>query len=195
MEKYFERYLQSFSQLLNTLSPGTINRIFGSFAENIKNGQQIFVFGNGGSAMSMSHFATDMLKGAGDAIGKAVKIISLNDNMGLITAIGNDYSFEDVFVRQLKSLANPGDLVLTLSVSGDSPNLIKAVEWAKVKKIQTVALVGGKRGRLADIADLTLVIDSTHYGRVEDLHMMICHMISFGFIENPEILENSTFLE
>ena len=136
--------------------------------------------------MSASHFATDMLKGASDAIGKPVKVLSLNENMGLVTAISNDYSFEDVFYRQLKALANPGDLVLTLSVSGSSPNLVKAVKWAKQNGLGSVALVGGGKGTLASVADCVLTIESMHYGQVEDLHMMICHMISFGFIDNPE---------
>ena len=188
MEEYFKRYLLSFKQALDSLSVTAVNEIFMHFVEVVKSGNQIFVFGNGGSAMSLSHFTTDMLKGAGDAIGKSVKIISLNDNMGLVTAIGNDYSFEDVFVRQLKNFANPGDLVLTLSVSGSSPNLIKAIEWANVKQIKTVALTGGKKGILANLADHVISIDSFHYGQVEDLHMMICHMISFGFIDNPKIL-------
>jgi D-sedoheptulose 7-phosphate isomerase len=192
MEQYFVNYLRSFRKALDSISAGTINEIFGHFKETVSSGKQIFVFGNGGSAMSSSHFTTDMLKGAGDAIGKPIKIMSLNDNMGLITAIGNDYSFEDVFVRQLKSFAVPGDLIFTLSVSGNSPNLVKAIEWAKVKKIKSVALVGGNKGRLTALADHSIIIDSLHYGQVEDMHMLICHMISFGFIENPEKILNTT---
>ena len=187
MEDYFKNYLTSFKQALESLSATAINEIFSSFVEAIKRGNQIFVFGNGGSAMSVSHFTTDMLKGAGDAIGKPVKIISLNDNMGLVTAIGNDYCFEDVFVRQLKTFATKGDLVLTLSVSGNSPNLIKAIEWAKVKQIKTIAMVGGYKGKLINLADQVISVDSMHYGQVEDLHMMICHMISFGIMENPNV--------
>ena len=187
MEDYFKNYLTSFKQALESLSATAINEIFSSFVEAIKRGNQIFVFGNGGSAMSVSHFTTDMLKGAGDAMGKPVKIISLNDNMGLVTAIGNDYCFEDVFVRQLKTFATKGDLVLTLSVSGNSPNLIKAIEWAKVKQIKTIAMVGGYKGKLINLADQVISVDSMHYGQVEDLHMMICHMISFGIMENPNV--------
>ena len=190
MEDYFKNYLMSFKQALESLSATAVNEIFSSVVEVIKRGNQIFVFGNGGSAMSVSHFTTDMLKGAGDAISKPVKIISLNDNMGLVTAIGNDYCFDDIFVRQLKSFATKGDLVMTLSVSGNSPNLIKAVEWAKVKQIKTIAMTGGYKGKLVNLADQVMVVDATHYGQVEDLHMLICHMISFGIMENPNVFSS-----
>ena len=81
----------------------------------------------------------------------------------------------------------PGDIALTLSVSGNSPNLVKAMEWAKDNGLQTVALVGAKRGRLAEIADDVIVIDSEHYGRVEDAQMGICHLLCYAFMENPDI--------
>jgi D-sedoheptulose 7-phosphate isomerase len=187
MENYFKNYLNNFKQVLDSISPADVNNLFEQIKQTIQSGNQILVFGNGGSAMSMSHFATDMVKGVGDALDNRVKVISLNDNAGLITAIGNDYSFDEVFYKQLKTLANPGDLVLTLSVSGSSPNLVKAFEWARSSNIRTIAMVGGKKGKLAEIADTTLVIDSLHYGYVEDAHMLICHMIAFGFIENPSV--------
>jgi D-sedoheptulose 7-phosphate isomerase len=81
--------------------------------------------------------------------------------------------------------ARPGDIALTLSVSGNSPNLVRAFDWAKANGVRTIALVGGKRGRLAEIADQVVVIDSTHYGRVEDAQMGICHMLCYAFMENP----------
>ena len=185
MENYFKDYLDNFKRVLDSIPPADVNNLFDQIGQTIQSGNQILVFGNGGSAMNMSHFATDMVKGAGDALAKRVKVISLNDNAGLITAIGNDYSYEDVFYMQLKTLADPGDLVLALSVSGSSPNLVKAFEWARANNIKTIAMVGGKKGKLAEIADSTLVIDSLHYGYVEDAHMVICHMIAYGFMEKP----------
>ena len=104
-----------------------------------------------------------------------------------MTALGNDYSYEDIYLRQLENYARPGDLVLTMSVSGNSPNLVKAVQWAKTHGLHTVALVGGKRGKLAEIADQTLVVNDTHYGRAEDGQMGICHMLCYAFMENPEL--------
>lgn len=148
-----------------------------------REGRQIFVLGNGGSASNASHFATDLGKGASDKLGKRFKVLSLTDNVSWITALANDYAYEDVFVRQLENYAQPGDLVLGLSVSGNSPNCVKALEWAKKHGLRTVALVGAKRGRMAEVADDVIAINDTHYGRVEDAQMGICHMLCYAFME------------
>ena len=137
-----------------------------------------------GSASNASHFATDLGKGSSDTWPARFRVLSLNENVAWLTAIGNDYSFDDVFVRQLENYARPGDLALTMSVSGSSPDLVKAFTWAKTHGLTTVALVGGKRGKLAEIADHLLVVPDTHYGRVEDAHMTICHMLCYAFIEH-----------
>ena len=108
---------------------------------------------------------------APDKLGKRFRVLSLNDNVSWMTALGNDYAYEDVFVRQLMNYARAGDLVLAMSVSGNSPNVVKAIEWSVKNGLQTVALVGAKRGRLAELAHTVIVIDSDHYGRVEDAHM------------------------
>jgi D-sedoheptulose 7-phosphate isomerase len=149
--------------------------------------RQIFVFGNGGSAANASHFVTDLGKGASDKITKRFRCLSLAGNVSWMTALGNDYSFEDIFLRQLINYARTGDVALALSVGGNSPNVVRAMEWAKKKGMQTVALVGAKRGRLAEIADRVIVVNSTHYGRVEDAHMGICHMLCYAFVENPAL--------
>jgi D-sedoheptulose 7-phosphate isomerase len=152
-------------------------------------GARIFAFGNGGSAANASHFATDLGKGASDASPRRFSIQSLNDNSAWMTALGNDYSFEDVFLRQLQNQASPGDLVLCMSVSGSSPNLVRAVRWARDNGLTTVALVGARRGGLADVAEHLLVIPDTHYGRVEDAQMTICHMLAYAFMEGADAAE------
>jgi D-sedoheptulose 7-phosphate isomerase len=152
----------------------------------LREDRQIFVFGNGGSAANASHFATDLGKGASDKLGKRFRVLSLNDNVPWMTALANDYSYEDVFVSQLKNYGRAGDIALGLSVSGSSLNCVKALEWAKQNGLKTVALVGAKRGRMADIAEQVLVINDTHYGRVEDAQMGICHMLCYAFMENPQ---------
>jgi len=148
--------------------------------------RQSFVFGNGGSAANASHFATDLGKSASDKVGKPFRVLSLNDNVSWLTALGNDYAYEDVFVRQLHNYAKPGDIAMSISVSGNSPNCVKALAWAKTNGLQTIALVGSKRGRMAEIADQSIVISDTHYGRVEDAQMGICHLLCYAFIEHPE---------
>jgi D-sedoheptulose 7-phosphate isomerase len=113
-------------------------------------------------------------------------VVSLNDNVSWLTALGNDYAYEDVYVGQLQNYGRAGDVALSLSVSGNSPNCVKALRWAKEHGLFTAALVGAKRGRMAEIADEALVIRSEHYGRVEDAQMAICHMLCYAFIENPQ---------
>jgi D-sedoheptulose 7-phosphate isomerase len=148
--------------------------------------RQIFVFGNGGSAANASHFATDLGKGASDKLGRRFRVLSLNDNVPWMTALANDYAYEDVFVGQLQNYGRPGDVAMGLSVSGNSPNCVKALHWAREHGLRTVALVGAKRGRMAEIAERVLVIQDTHYGRVEDAQMGILHMLCYAFMEHPE---------
>ncbi len=164
-----------------------VAEIIRAFREALKQDRQIFIFGNGGSASNSSHFITDLGKGASDKLGSRFRCLSLNDNISWITALGNDYAYEDVFVRQLQNFAKPGDIVMTLSVSGNSPNLVRAIDWGVNNGMYTIALVGAKRGRLAQLAQKVIVINSEHYGRVEDAHMGICHMICYAFMENPSL--------
>ncbi len=149
-------------------------------------GRQVFVFGNGGNAASASHFATDLGKGASDMLNMPFRVMSLNDNVPWLTAIGNDYSFADVFVRQLRNYARSGDVIISSSVSGSSENLVRAFAWARENDITTVAVIGAKRGRMAEYADHLLVMNDSHYGRVEDAQMTVYHMLCYAFMELPE---------
>jgi D-sedoheptulose 7-phosphate isomerase len=103
-----------------------------------------------------------------------------------MTALANDYAYEDVFAGQLQNYARPGDVALALSVSGNSPNCVKALEWAAKNGLRTIALVGAKRGRMAEVAEQVIVINDTHYGRVEDAQMGVCHLLCYAFMEHPE---------
>jgi D-sedoheptulose 7-phosphate isomerase len=156
------------------------------FREALAQGRNIFAFGNGGSAANASHFTTDLGKGASDKVGQRFRVLSLSDNVSWMTALGNDYSYDDIFVGQLQNYGRPGDIAFSISVSGNSPNCVKALEWAKKNGLRTVALVGAKRGRMAEIAEKVLVINDTHYGRVEDTQMGICHLLCYAFMEHPE---------
>jgi len=146
-------------------------------------GRRIFVCGNGGNAANAAHFTTDLGKGASAVMPRPFKVLSLADNVAWMTAIGNDYSFDELFVRQLENHAERGDLLILSSVSGSSPNLVAAVRWAREHGIVTVALVGGKRGTVAEHADHMIVVDDVHYGRVEDVQMNILHMLCYAFME------------
>jgi D-sedoheptulose 7-phosphate isomerase len=159
--------------------------LIATFQKALADDRQIFVFGNGGSAANASHFVTDLGKGASDKVSRRFRVMSLNDNVSWMTALGNDYDYDQIFVQQLINYARKGDLVFTLSVSGNSPNVVKALEWSVANGLETIALVGGKRGRMAEIAKQVIVTESTHYGRVEDVQMHICHMLCYAFMENP----------
>lgn len=189
MRDYFAQYLAAQKAALDSIPTHAVSQIVEKLRETLHNNRQLFVFGNGGSAANASHFVTDLGKGSSDATGKRFRCLSLNDNVSWITALGNDYAYDEIFSRQLMNYAQPGDIALTMSVSGSSPNLVKALEWAKQNDVYTIALVGGRKGKLAAIADLAVVIDATHYGRVEDAHMGICHMICYAFMELPELKE------
>jgi D-sedoheptulose 7-phosphate isomerase len=187
MKDWISEYVGAQKAALDSIPHGAIEQLVGLFAKALRADRQILVFGNGGSAANASHFITDLGKGASDKLGKRFRCLSLNDNVSWLTALGNDYSYDDVFVRQLSNYARPGDVVMVMSVSGNSPNLVRAIEWSGKNGLTTVALVGKKRGRLADLAQQVIVIDSEHYGRVEDAHMGICHMLCYAFMENPAL--------
>jgi D-sedoheptulose 7-phosphate isomerase len=187
MKQWIVEYLKAQKAAHDSIPIAAVVELIETVRQALEEDRQLFIFGNGGSAANASHFATDLGKGASDKMGRRFRVLSLNDNVSWLTALGNDYAYEDVFVRQLMNYARPGDLAFALSVSGNSPNVVKALEWAAKNGLTTIALVGGKRGRLADVAQRVIVIDSEHYGRVEDAHMGICHMLCYAFIENPDL--------
>ena len=188
MQEWIQRYVEAQKAALDTIPAAAVSGMVDLFAAAHRDNKQIFVCGNGGSAANASHFATDLGKGSSDKLGRRFRVVSLNDNVSWMTAIGNDYSYEDVFSRQLENYGQPGDLLLVMSVSGNSPNLLKAVQWGNDHGLQTIALVGGKRGRLASLARHVIVVGSEHYGRAEDAQMGICHMLCYAFMENPAIV-------
>ena len=187
MKTWIANYLDAQKRTIDSIPHDAVERIVGVLRRAIVEKRQIFCIGNGGSAANSSHFATDLGKCSAEAIGRAIRVLSLTDNTAWITALGNDYAYEDIFVRQLQNYAEAGDVLIGVSVSGNSPNLVKAFEWAREHGLTTVALVGGKRGRLAGLASELIVIDDTHYGRVEDAQMNILHMLAYAFVELPEL--------
>ena len=187
MKDWIQNYSLEFFKVTNSISVEKVVTLIEILRNCLIEERQIFVVGNGGSASDASHFATDLSKGGSDAVGKRFKCMSLNDNVSWMTALANDYDYDEIFVGQLRNFANPQDLLIGLSVSGDSPNVVKAMNWAKENGLSTFALTGARRGKITGIADDCLVINSDHYGRVEDAQMMICHILCYAFIEKPEM--------
>jgi D-sedoheptulose 7-phosphate isomerase len=187
MKQWISGYIAAQKAALDSIPVESVAKLIELLQMAIKEDRQIIVFGNGGSAANASHFMTDLGKGASDKTGKRFRVLCLSGDVSWITALGNDYSYEDVFVGQLQNYGRPGDIALGISVSGNSPNCVRALEWAAKNGLRTVALVGSKRGRMAEIAEHALVIQDTHYGRVEDAQMGICHLLCYAFIEHPQL--------
>ena len=182
MNEWVFNYIENQKRALDSIDTTALWRVVKLLEEARENDRQVFVFGNGGSGANASHFATDLGKEASDVVGP-FRVLSLNDNGPWMTAIANDYRYGDVFARQLNNYARPKDIVISASVSGASPNLIEAFRLAKERGLYRVALVGGRLGPLVKLADESIVVDSEHYGRVEDCQMTILHMLCYAFVE------------
>jgi D-sedoheptulose 7-phosphate isomerase len=146
-------------------------------------GNTIFVCGNGGSAATASHFVCDVLKGCSYGRERRFRILALNDNLPTLTAYSNDVSYECVFVEPLKNLARPGDVLIAISGSGNSPNVLRAAEWANANGLRTIGLTGRDGGKLGALSQLEIRVPETHMGRIEDGHMIVCHMLAYYFME------------
>jgi len=140
-------------------------------------GRQIIACGNGGSAYAASHFIMEWNKMVTVATGKKFRGISLCDNLGMVTAFANDVSFEEIFAGQLRAILEPGDLVIALSASGNSPNVIKAVDYANGAGAQTLAVVGYDGGRLKQVARHSVWVPSFDMQLCEDVHLMFGHIV------------------
>lgn len=143
--------------------------------------RQVFVIGNGGSASTASHMACDLAKNIYPAAGAAVRrfrVLSLTDNVALITALANDCGYDRVFAEQLSYYVRPDDLVIAISASGNSPNILEGLAAARAAGARTAALLGFDGGRARELADVAVVVDSRDYGHVEDAHLVVNHLVT-----------------
>lgn len=187
MKSWIENYLTTQKAALDSIPADAVADLIAILHEAHQQDRRIFVIGNGGSAANASHFATDLGKGSSDKLTKRFRVMSLTDNTPWITALGNDDSYTDIFRRQLENYAESGDVLLCMSVSGNSPNLVEAVEWANTQELTTIALISAHGGKLETTAQKIVKVDDTHFGRVEDCHMGICHLLAYAFMELPEL--------
>jgi D-sedoheptulose 7-phosphate isomerase len=153
------------------------------FREARAAGRSIFVCGNGGSASTASHFACDMVKGASFDRPTRFRILALTDSLPTLTAYSNDVGYDVVFVEQLRNFAQAGDLFMAISGSGNSPNVVRAMEYANSAGCRTIALTGRDGGKLGPLAQLNIQVGVPHMGRIEDAHMIACHMICYYFMD------------
>ncbi len=141
-------------------------------------GGMVYSCGNGGSAAIANHLVCDHCKLVQSDTKLTPRIVSLATTVEMITAIGNDISFDEIFVYQLRSLAKPGDALITISSSGDSENIVRAARWAKENGIPVISMTGFSGGRSADIADVNLHIAADNYGVIEDVHQSLMHILA-----------------
>lgn len=145
--------------------------------------KQVFTLGNGGSASTASHMAADLGKNTIGPNMRRFRIMSLNDNIPLLTALANDLGYENMFAEQLQNLIQPGDVLVVLSGSGKSPNVLRAMEYARGRSAEVAALLGFGGGPAAALADLNVLVDSSDYGVIEDTHLIINHILVEHFRE------------
>ena len=149
-----------------------------ALAECINNGGKILLCGNGGSAADAQHFAGELVvRLTSDYTRTALPAITLSSDNFILTACANDFGFEQVFSRQIEALGKPEDVLVCISTSGNSPNLIKAAQKAKEKKMKTVGLLGGDGGELKKFTDLSLIVPSHATPRIQETHICICHIL------------------
>ena len=177
-KSFYRNYLNEFMEALRGLDVGTLEKIMNELESARQEGRQVFVIGNGGSAASSAHWACDFGKGINVGESKRLRVFSLIDNVALGTALSNDITYDEVFTEQLKNYLNPGDVIIGLSVSGNSENVVRALAYGKKHGARTISIIGNARGRMAELADIPLVVESGNYGIVEDIHMFIAHVIS-----------------
>src|SRR3954465_4953667 len=181
---FAEQYRIQLLDTIQSLDLAQIQRAIDVLTKARDEGRRIFTCGNGGSASAASPFATDMVKGASFGREKRFRIMALTDSLPTLTAYSNDINYECVFVEQLKNFAEPGDVVIAISGSGNSPNVLRAVEYANSIGCRTIGLSGRDGGQLGKIAQLNLQVNHPHMGRIEDGHMIILHMIAYYFMES-----------
>jgi len=180
---YCEQYRTQLLGVIESLDLSQVETATAWLRQARDENRQVFTCGNGGSASTASHFVTDLVKGASYGHERRFRIQALTDSLSTITAYANDVSFDSIFAEQLKNHAAPGDLVLCISGSGNSPNVLAAAQVARELGCRIIALTGRDGGKLAPLADLNLAVAHPHMGRIEDAHLIVCHMIAYGFMD------------
>lgn len=172
-----EAYLQQLRTAVDALPRDRLTELGELLYHAYTNGKQVFTLGNGGSASTASHMAADLARNTIGPNMRRFRILSLNDNQAMLTAIANDLGYENVFSEQLQNLIRAGDLLIAISGSGNSPNVIGAIRYAQRQSASVVGILGFDGGEAAKLVDLAIVVPSEHYGVVEDIHLIINHIV------------------
>lgn len=173
---FAREYFDGVAKLLASVDVDAVGDVLRALAEAHRGGRQVFIAGNGGSAATASHMANDLAWGLTRGGVRPMKAISLGDNVALTTAIANDVGYDQIFAQQLEALAQPKDVLVVITGSGQSPNVIRALEKARSIGMVTVGFLGMDGGRAKPLVDVAVVVDSHDYGPIEDVHMVLDHL-------------------
>ena len=197
MNKFVDSYLDKLAVALSKVSRDEVAKIFERLDEAEKEKGTIYIIGNGGSAATASHMANDLSAGLRLREIRNFQVVSLADNSSTCTAIANDVGFENIFYVQLKPVLKPQDVLIAISCSGNSPNIMKAVNYAKAEKVTVIGLTGFDGGELKAASDINyhVATERGEYGIVEDAHMILDHMLFSYYVSlKPETKTNYTMV-
>ena len=175
---YLGAYVEETARAASSIDPASLDRAAAILLQAYTSGAGVFSCGNGGSASIANHLQCDHVKGVRTATDLAPRVVSLSASIELITAIANDMAYEDVFVYQLQSQSGPGDGLIAISSSGRSPNIVRALTWARDHGLRTIALTGFDGGAAKSVAEVAIHVGGTNYGVIEDLHQAIMHALA-----------------
>ncbi len=180
---FVQQYMRDLATALEDMDVAQLQDIAEILGHARLEGRRIFIIGNGGSALTASHLATDLGKGASFGRRRRFRVMALTESIGIMTALANDVDYSDIFVEQLRNAAEPGDVLICFSGSGNSENVIRAAAHGDSIDMTVVAFTGGDGGRLAQMAEHVWFAPSKHMGRIEDVHMVACHILGYYFME------------
>jgi phosphoheptose isomerase len=193
---YFDGYADELARAAKTVEAAALDRAAAILIEAYERGSRAYSCGNGGSASIANHMQCDHVKGVRTATDLTPRVHSLSTNVELFSAIANDLGYENVFVYQLQSQAEPGDVLIAVSSSGRSANILHALRWARDNGLRTIAITGFDGGESRTLADVSLHVECTNYGVVEDLHQAVMHALA-QYVRHsrmsPDVISGSVF--
>ena len=178
MDAYVDDYFSAYGSGAKSVSRENLARAAAVLTQAYRAGNMVYACGNGGSAAISNHLVCDHQKGVRTDTSLSPRVMSLSSNIEIITAIANDISYDDVFIHQLQSMAAAGDVLITISASGDSENVVRAARWARDNGLEVIAMTGFSGGRSAALATVGLHVDGDNYGVIEDLHQSLMHILA-----------------
>jgi phosphoheptose isomerase len=175
---YLDGYTEEMSRAIKTIDAAAFDRAAAILSEAYLRGARMFSCGNGGSASIANHMQCDHIKGIGAATDLRPRVLSLSTNVEFLTAVANDEGYENVFVYQLQAQSDPGDVLIAVSSTGRSANIVRVIEWARVNGLRTIAITGFDGGAARVEAEVSIHVDCANYGIVEDLHQATMHALA-----------------